>query len=198
MLQVQQTFRNMTVSTKNIVVWEGTEWKSIECLNWKEENKEPIITSHITGYINNIPFGIHYMIELDPKWQTQHFLVSDLNNPDNVIELYSDSKGKWFDRDEAVAPLEGCMDIDITLTPFTNSLPIRRLDPAPGRRTMIEVVYIRIPEFTFEKVQQYYTNLGNHRYLFETGNGDFKAELEFDKNFMVTDYPELFKRIFPL
>jgi hypothetical protein len=188
----------MTVSTKNVVMWEGTEWKSIECMSWKEENKEPIITSHITGCINNIPFGIHYMIELDTKWQTQHFLVSDLNNPDNVIELYSDSKGKWFDRDEAVGPLEGCMDIDITLTPFTNMLPLRRLDPAPGKRTLIEVVYIRLPDFTFEKAQQFYTNLGNKRYLFETGTGDFKAELQLDENYMVIDYPDLFKRVFPV
>lgn len=188
----------MKVSSENILIWEASGWKAIECMNWKEENKEPVITSHITGIIDNVPFGVHYMIELDTKWQTQHFLISDLNNPDNVIELYSDGKGKWFDRDEAVGPLEGCVDIDITLTPFTNTIPLRRLNPAKGKRTSIEVVYIRLPEFTFEKIQQYYTNLGNNRYLFETGDGSFKAELQVDKNFMVMDYPDLFKRLFPL
>lgn len=188
----------MKVSSKNIITWEGVEWKSIECMNWTEENKEPVITSHITGVIDTIPFGIHYMIELDTKWQTQHFLISDLNNPDNVIELYSDGKGKWFDRDEAVNPLEGCIDIDITLTPFTNTLPLRRLNPAEGKRTLIEVVYIKVPEFTFEKCQQCYTKLGNHRYLFEHVTNNFKAELQVDKDLMVMDYPDLFKRLFPL
>jgi hypothetical protein len=187
----------MKPSSKNTVVWEGLEWKSMECMNWKEEDKEPVITGHITGLTDNTPFGIHYMIELDTKWQTQHFLISDLNNPDNVIELYSDGKGKWFDRDEVVSPLDGCIDIDITLTPFTNTLPLRRLNLAEGKRTLIEVVYIQLPEFTFEKCQQYYTNLGNNRYLFEHVSTDFKAELQVDKNFMVMDYPGLFKRLFP-
>lgn len=187
----------MKLSSKDIIVWEGTDWKSIECLSWREEDKEWTITSHITGFIEGLPFGIYYTIELDSKWQAQHFLISDLNNPDNVIDLYSDTKGKWFDRDEAVNALEGCMDIDITLTPFTNTLPLRRLDPEKGKRTRIEVLYVRLPEFTFEKVEQYYTKLDDNKYLFEMPEIDFKAELQVDANKMVMDYPGLFKRIFP-
>ena len=187
----------MKVSSKNTVVWEAIEWKGMECLNWREENKEWTISSHITGFIDGVPFGVYYTIELDTKWQVQHFLISDLNNPDNVIDLYSDTKGKWFDRDEAVSALEGCLDIDIILTPFTNTLPLRRLDLQKGKRTGIEVLYVRLPEFTFEKVQQYYTKLDDNRYLFEMPDTGFSAELPVDENKMVRDYPELFNRIFP-
>lgn len=187
----------MVLSAKNIVVWEGIDQKSMECLSWKEENSETTITSHITGVIGSIPFGIHYMIELDAQGQVQHFLVSDLNNPDNVIEHYTDSKGKWFDRDEAVNDLEGCRDIDISLTPFTNTLPIRRLRLVQGQRTPLDVVYIRFPEFTLQKVRQYYTKLGDRLYLYEGASG-FRAELPVDANDMVTDYPGLARRLFPI
>lgn len=187
----------MKISSKNTVVWEAIEWKGMECLSWREENKEWTISSHITGFIEGMPFGIYYTIELDAKWHVQHFLISDLNNPDNVIDLYSDAKGKWFDRDEAISTLEGCLDIDITLTPFTNTIPLRRLDLEKGKRTAIEVLYIRLPEFTFEKVQQYYTKLDDSLYLFEMPESNFSAELPVDENKMVKGYPGLFTRVFP-
>lgn len=187
----------MVLSAKHIVVWERVDYKSMECLQHKEEDGELTITSHITGVIDGIPFGIHYMIELDAQGKTQHFLISDLNNPDNVIELYADGKDKRFDRDEAVQQLEGCIDIDISLTPFTNTLPIRRLGLEEGQRTPIHVVYIRFPEFTVQKEQQYYTKLGDRRYLFEDTSG-FSAELEVDADGLVIDYPGLARRLFPV
>lgn len=189
---------SMKVSSKNIIAWEGLDSKSIECLSWKIEREEMIFTGHITGITENIPFGIHYMIETDPSWKVQHFLVSDLNNPDNVLEMYSDSKGKWFDRDEAVAQLEGCTDIDISLTPFTNTLPLRRLNLTERERTAVDILYIKLPEFTIEKTRQYYTKLPEDRFLFETPENDYNAELLVDSDCIVIEYPELFRRIFPV
>lgn len=193
----------MINNPKNIIIWEGLSTKSMECMSWKEEDNEKIFTGHITGMSDDMPFGIHYMIETDADWRVQHFLISDLNDPDNALELYSDSKGKWFDRDQAVVQLEGCMDIDITLTPFTNTLPLRRdaacrHAPWPvNERMTIEVVYISVPEFTMEKAKQYYTKLSDNKFLFENDHG-FKAELKLDKNLMVIDYPELFRRLYPV
>jgi hypothetical protein len=49
------------------------------------------------------------------------------------VDLFSDGEGTWTGPDGRVMPhLEGCEYVDIAETPFTNTLPIRRLGLAPG------------------------------------------------------------------
>ena len=55
--------------------------------------------------------------------------------------------------------LAGCVDIDINCTPLTNTLPIRRLDWAPGQAHDFVMAYVSVPELTVRPVQQRYTCL---------------------------------------
>ena len=49
------------------------------------------------------------------------------------IDLLADGEDGWTTRGGAAMPeLEGCVDVDISATPVTNILPIRRLGLAPG------------------------------------------------------------------
>ncbi|HEX2628617.1 MAG TPA: putative glycolipid-binding domain-containing protein, partial [Chitinophagaceae bacterium] len=116
----------------NIVIWEGTDWKSMECLEWNTRTSGTIINSQLMGVMEGEPFHYKYRIETDEEWQTEYFLVHDLLNTHNKLELRSDKKGNWFDNDAALPSLQGCRDIDISLTPFTNTLPIRRLQLEKG------------------------------------------------------------------
>lgn len=188
---------NPVFSAQHIIVWEGLDHPTMECLTLQQQDDGYIITSHITGVVGSSPIAIHFLIETDLQWMTEHVLVSDLNQPDRVIELYADKNGKWFNRDEAVDELEGCLDIDISLTPFTNTLPIRRLSWQEKATASIAVVYISLPEFSLEKATQYYTRLAPGSFRFETGSRNFTADLSVDPDGFVMDYPFLFKRIFP-
>lgn len=179
----------------NTIVWEGLDRKSMECLHWQEQDNGYTINSQLTGVIEDVPFAIHYRIDTDKAWQVRHFRVNNLHNTAQYLELYSDTKGNWFDNDKPVEELAGCIDIDITLTPFTNTLPIRRIDYPHRERVLINVLYITLPAFTMEKVVQQYTK--DHEYLYSFALDDFKAKLPVDENYFVTDYPGLFKRLYP-
>ena len=54
-----------------------------------------------------------------------------LEEPGRAIELRADGRGHWADAATgSPLPLDGCVDIDIYPSPFTNTLPIRRFADA--------------------------------------------------------------------
>lgn len=87
------------------------------------------------------------------------------------IVLQSNRSGKWItDTGKSVENLEGCIDIDISATPFTNTIPIRRLSLKSGESREIKVVYIDIYNFSLRPVNQRYTciesNLDSCKYRY--------------------------------
>jgi len=105
--------------------------------------------------------------------------------------------GEW--RDEAgsvVERLHQCIDVDISATPFSNSLPINRLCFEPGERKLLRVAYLAVPDLTIEAVEQAYTCIEPGRvYRYEGIFRKFEANLRVDEMGVVEDYPSLFRRI---
>ncbi len=86
------------------------------------------------------------------------------------------------------------------MTPFTNTLPIRRLGLDHDESAQIETVYISVPEFQLETATQRYTcldalNEDGGRFRYESISSGFEAELPVDSDGLVIDYPALFDRI---
>ena len=52
-----------------------------------------------------------------------------------MLHLESDGEGHWQENGKDRPDLHGCIDIDIQATPFTNTLPIRRLGLKTGEST---------------------------------------------------------------
>ena len=87
-------------------------------------------------------------------------------------------------------------------TPFTNTLPIRRLALQPGSSATLNMLYIAIPQMHIEVAEQRYTCLevtasgGQYRYeSLANGVSWFTAELAVDNEGLVLDYPGLFRRV---
>jgi len=82
------------------------------------------------------------------------------------------------------------------VTPFTNTLPIRRLDLAEGQTADIRVVYVLLPELTITIDPQRYTCLRRGgRYRYESLDSDFVREIDIDTDGLVVTYPGLFRRV---
>jgi len=111
--------------------------------------------------------------------------------------LHSDGDGHWRDGQGAtLGAIEGCIDIDIAATPFTNTLPIRRLQLAEGERQPIEVAYISTPDLQVTRVEQAYTCIAlNREYRYEGIFRNFSADMTVDEDGLVIDYPTLFTRL---
>ena len=85
--------------------------------------------------------------------------------------------------------LRECIDVDLGVTPSTNTLPIRRLNLAVGESAEATAAWVRFPELTVEPLRQRYTRLAENRYLYESLESDFTAELTVDDQGLVTHYP---------
>lgn len=181
---------------KIIVRWQSWSREDMEHLELKYEKTGIKADSVLTGTACNERFAARYQMSCLPDWTMQNVIVETIGKA-GILELSSDGSGNWTDASQNSLPkLEGVIDIDISATPFTNSLPIRRLNMLDRESTDIAVAYVSLPELSVSIEQQRYTCIEKgRRYRFESLNGDFSRILEIDRNGLVIIYPGLFRRL---
>jgi uncharacterized protein len=144
------------------------------------------------------PFRLSYRLNWDESWRLRDAeLVVTTERSTQSLRLQTDGQGYWRDgNDRAIDALEGCRDIDIWPTPFTNTFPIRREPMAIGERRQFLMAWVFAPDLTVHPQPQAYTRLADRLYLFENLDGsDFRAELAVDEDGIVLEYPDLFRRV---
>ncbi|OOG72576.1 transcriptional regulator [Sinorhizobium sp. A49] len=152
----------------------------------------------LIGNRGGTPYGVRYRIDCDAGWLVRKLMVDTTDG--RSLHLRSDHPGRWATAAGLALPeFDGCIDIDLAGTPFTNTLPIRRLglDRRSGT-TRLKMLYV--PFDTFEPVVdgQHYTCLDDFRlYRYEAEDRSFTADLPVDKDGLVIDYPTLFQRLSP-
>ena len=135
-----------------------------------------------------------YVVEADTMWRTRRVRV-EIANLERVLEISANGIGRWSDASGTWIPaLDGCVDVDLSLTPATNTLPIRRLNPPMGEGVDIKVAYIVAPELSLRAGPQRYTRIGDGLWRFRGLDIDFTADISVDEDGFVVDYPELFYR----
>jgi hypothetical protein len=182
----------------NLIVARWRDWagESIEHLVLREGPDTITAQSVVLGTADEGAFAARYEIVCDRSWRVRKAQIA-LVGHERRIELASDGAGSWSDGSGArLTQLDGAVDIDLTVTPFTNTLPIRRLDLQEGKSADIVVVYIDLPELSLTTDPQRYTCLEpGRRYRFESLDSDFVRELEVDGRGLVVSYPGLFRRL---
>jgi hypothetical protein len=146
------------------------------------------------------PFRAHYVIRCDHAFRARSVIVAVRHTTDKQLVLHADGHGRWTDANgDKLLDLDGCIDVDLSATSFTNTLPIRRLDLAVGEHRDLHVVYIAVPELHVSVEPQRYTCLDRRpdgaTYRYQSLDGDFTADLPVDHDGLVVDYPGLFHRV---
>ena len=173
--------------------WSGTgiEHTVVRCTHASNTAEGAVI-----GTVNNEPFAVRYQIRCDGSW-TLNYASIEVIGGQRKVELLSDGRGKWTNASGNALPnLDGAIDVDISATPFTNTLPIRRLRLALGHSADIRAAYVHIPDLDIVRDPQRYTCLEPLRcYRYESLDSDFVREIEVDADGLVVTYPGLFKRL---
>ena len=114
------------------------------------------------------------------------------------LEIERPAGRPWTVDGESRPDLAPCIDIDIMVTPFTNSLPIRRLRLEPDQPVAIQPAYIRLPDLVVEPAAQEYRRLGAAcspgRFRYRGLASGFTADLTVDDDGLVLDYPPIWRR----
>jgi len=148
----------------------------------------------VIGARGGTPYGLHYRVTTDMQWRTREVWVRMASGV--YLHVFSDGQGHWTDDKRDTMPnLDGCQDVDIAATPFTNTLPIRRLAMSVGNTVELSMAYVPLPSLQMCPDGQRYTRIADHRFLYESGDRDFSAKLEVDADGLVMDYPGVFRRL---
>jgi uncharacterized protein len=185
------------------VMW--MQWNNLgmEQLHLENNTAGLATDSVVLGIRDGNPFRAHYQIEVNQNWRVQHLQVKLLQPEGKTLSLKSDGEGHWWHYDGAALPeLTGCVDIDLSATPFTNTLAIRRLALQPGEVQEISVIYVSVPDLEVRAVPQRYTclelNSQGGIYRYEGLYRNFMVELLVDRNGLVIEYPQMFRRIWSI
>jgi len=183
----------MTMQTN--ILWTGRECYSLENCLVETRATGSTISSTIVGCYEEKIYKVVYRIVTNQNWETVYLEINCQHNSKiQVIKFEGDGKGNWMNNGKQANKFKGCIDVDIPLTPFTNTLPIRRLGLSQGQAQEIRVIYFNLLEQEIKMVRQRYTCLSNDEFHYENVPNDFEATIQVDESGLVIDYPGLFVR----
>ena len=187
------------------VFWQPVDGAGLEHLRLRAADAGYVATGLVMGLDHGTPYRLHYKIKCDDSWNTRKVIL-ETHTPagEAVRTLRSNGNGRWRDDHGAELPdLTGCRDVDISATPFTNTLAIRRTNLRPGHGVTLKIVFVDVPSLEIRPAEQRYTCVERtaHGGVFDYESIDmhegFKATLPIDADGLVLDYPEMFRRVYP-
>ncbi|GGK97233.1 putative glycolipid-binding domain-containing protein [Mangrovihabitans endophyticus] len=165
--------------------------------------------------VDPVPYTCRYELQTDPSWATTRLDVSTEGAGWARTVRLELAAGRWRvttaergDLDAVLSAaghagsglpgtedpdlLYGAFDVDLSGSPLTNTLPIRRLgllDAEPGVAHRLSVAWVLVPSLEVLQADQIYTpgGTGVVRFASET----FSADIAVDEAGFVTAYPGL-------
>jgi uncharacterized protein len=178
------------------VVWRARGWPGVERLELVEGREGVTARSVLIASPEGELVGSRYEIICNARWRVERLSVESLGTG-RRLELVNGADGRWIGAGQVLPALAASVDVDINLSPFTNTLAIRRLELAPGAAADLEVVYISLPELDVHPQRQRYTCLGRDASggLYRYESGTFAADVAVDATGLVTRYEGLWDRV---
>ena len=102
-------------------VFRGLEFESLERLHVEVGTQ-----IRVTSVIDSERGRYSYELVCEPDWTFRVVRIESAND-ERALTIESDGKGEWTVDGEWRSDLDECIDVDMVVTPFTNTLPIRRL-----------------------------------------------------------------------
>jgi hypothetical protein len=188
----------MTVTEANskVIRWQGLAGSEREHLVLTESADRITAESIYMSRGGADSYAVYYRLVCDLSWFTLEVETRVIGSNTRLFLRRDSDSGAWLDEnDKELTELAGTIDVDISISPFTNTLPIRRLALGQGESGDITVAYIKLPESEVQADPQRYTRIAKDKYLFESVDTEFQSQIEVDEHGIVVEYPDWFARI---
>lgn len=137
-----------------------------------------------------------YVVVCDDAWRTRRASCAGwIGDRSFDVQVTCDDRGRWSYDGAEDASLDGCVDVDLSFSPVTNTLPIRRLQLEVGASAAVTAAWLRFPSLELQRLEQTYTRLSRTMYRYESRRGAFVAELEVDDDGLVVRYGDFWTRV---
>jgi hypothetical protein len=164
--------------------------------------------------IGSSPYGyrLDYKLETRSDFITSGLLVTARGGGwSRRLDLRRLRSGRWTARTSSrghsempapggdMNPVDKALDCDLALSPLTNSMPVLRHGLLDGGGPVdLVMAWVSVPDLSVHASRQRYTFLRKSGEVsvvrYESGSRDFVAELTFDADGLVIDYPGIGRR----
>jgi hypothetical protein len=148
-------------------------------------------------------FRLEHRWRLTSDWRAKSLVVERWGASSHArlrVERDGGDHGDGWRVDGLKRPdLAGAEEPDLSVTPFCNTFPIRRLPTEPGATTTLDTCYVDADSMRVVRSRQAYTRRSRNsvRYVDLGTSAGFEADLEVDDDGLVVRYEHLFERIEP-
>jgi hypothetical protein len=142
------------------------------------------------------PTTFVYAFSCDPEWRPRNARIElRLGGQNHAVRVDVSEDSDWeidgFPRRE----FRGFTDLDLSASPSTNTLALRRLDLPVGGSAEIETGWVLFPDLEVRGVRQRYTRMSDRHYRYEGLHNGFVAEFDVDAAGLVVNYPGFWERV---
>lgn len=181
---------------RSVIFWRRTDIEGLERMELAIEADGVTARSTILC-LEAGGLRVDHVWRLDSDWRASSVIV-DRWNPrgHGRLELVRDGGG-WRVDGTSRPDLAGAEEPDLSVTPFCNSLPIRRTPATAGASRTLDTAYIDGSALTVTRSRQRYDRQGPGRlHYFDLGLSlGFEADLVVDEDGLILRYEHLFERI---
>ena len=158
------------------------------------------VEGHTTAVEDGEVFTVEYLIDVDANWRTRRAAVAGHSSEGRYdLTVEGDGEGSWQIDGAAAPALDGCFDLDLESSSFTNALPVHRLGLEVGQGADAPAAYVRAVDLSVERLEQRYVRTSDdghsQRFDYASPAFGFECTLVYDGYGLVTDYPGIARRI---
>ena len=177
------------------LLWESPSLHSVEYFTLTGQEGGFQLKGTINLLLEGQPTQIIYQIECDSSWVTRRVEFQQ-RRPDGEtrLNLTVDDDLNWFHEGTLLPWAAGLTDVDLSLTPSTNTLPLRKHNLAIGQSCEVNCVWVQPPTLTLSTLPQHYTRIDSHHYDYVAPSLDYKAILRVDEESIIVQYGNLWSQ----
>lgn len=181
-------------------IWRRIGLQGLEHLTLQEVESGFRVDSVLSVEVELAGVTCEYHFDLDSHWRTR---VLEMNvhqsGEDRSMRIERSNDQAWLVNGELRGELNRCMEVDLTVSPFTNTLAIRQFKLAPDEAREMLAVYINVPQMEVTPARQRYQRLDRseppRRFLYSGLDTGFIEEITVDEYALVERYPRFAERV---
>jgi hypothetical protein len=178
------------------LIWQRLDTVGVE---YAELEWDPVrIQGEVVLVEDGTPFAVSYRVECDGAGLTTRAQVQvKRSGARTELTLTRGTGGDWTANGRSLPDLHGIADVDLSVTPSTNTPPIRRLGLGVGQAAEVTAAWVRLPSLDVAPLRQIYRRLDASVYEYEVPALPFRANLEVDEDGVIHTYGGLWRLTHP-
>jgi hypothetical protein len=178
------------------VAWAWTDRPGLETLRLVRDATGTTAEGSVLVVLDGAPVSTRYTVEHDAAWRfRQARIETNRAGSTRTVDIRRGPRGEWTVDGAPRQDLDGCEDLDLMVTPYTNTPTLASQPLAVGNSRRLRVAWVQVPGLDIRAVDQEYTHLGwigpdarVARYRYHNLDSGFVGELTLGSDGLVVEH----------